>query len=65
MEDILDVSHRPYSPDHPLVCLDASVKQQVMKTLQPLEIEPAQLQRYGYAYERNGVSNLCTCFAPF
>jgi hypothetical protein len=65
MEDVLDISHRPYSPEHPLVCIDESSKQQVMETRQPIEAKPGQVERYDHEYERNGVSHLFMSFAPF
>ena len=65
MEDVLDVYHRPYSPEHPLVCIEESSKQHVMETRQPIEAKPGQVERYDYEYERNGVSNLFMLFAPF
>ena len=65
MEDVLDIYHRPSAPEHPLVCIDESSKQQVMETRQPLEAKPGQVERYDHAYERNGVSNLFMLFAPF
>jgi DDE superfamily endonuclease len=65
MEDVLDIYHRPYSPEHPLVCIDESSKQQVIETRQPIEAKPGQVERYDYEYERNGVSNLFMLFAPF
>jgi hypothetical protein len=65
MEDILDVYHRPYAPDNPLVCIDESSKQHIRETRQPIEAEPGQVKRYDYEYERNGVSNLFMLFAPF
>ena len=64
MEDVLDVYHRPYSSQHPRICLDESSKQQVSETRQPLPAEPGQPERYDYEYERQGVSNLFMLFAP-
>ena len=64
MEDVLDVYHRPYVPEKPLVCIDESSKQQIVETRQPLPAEPGQPERYDYEYERNGVSNLFMLFAP-
>jgi DDE superfamily endonuclease len=64
MAEILDVYHRPSSPDHPLVCLDEASTQQVMATRQPLTAEPGQIAHYDDDYERNGVSNLFMFFAP-
>jgi DDE superfamily endonuclease len=65
MEDVLEVYHRPYSPEHPLVCLEESSKQHVRETRQPIESAPGQNERYDYEYERNGVSHLFMLFAPF
>ena len=65
MEDILELYHRPSTPDNPLVCMDESSKQQVIETRQPIEAESGQVERYDYEYERNGVSNLFMLFAPF
>ncbi len=65
MEDVLDISHRPYSPAHPLGCIDESSKQPVMETRQPSEAKPGQVERYDHADERNGVSHLLMSFAPF
>ena len=64
MEDTLAVSHRPYSPTHPLVCIDESSKQQVKETREPLPGTPGKPQRYDDDYERNGVSNLFMSLAP-
>jgi hypothetical protein len=64
MEDTLEVYHRPYSPRHPLVCMDESSKQQVKETQDPLPLKPGKPQCYDYEYERNGVSNLFMIFAP-
>jgi hypothetical protein len=64
MEDTLEVYHRPYTPTHPLVCIDESSKQHVKETRAPLPGQPGKPQRYDYEYERNGVSNLFMIFAP-
>jgi len=46
MEDVLDVYHRPYVPEKPLVCIDESSQQQIVETRQPLPAEPGQPERY-------------------
>ena len=58
MEDVLDVYTRAYDPQNPVVCFDESSKQLVAETIEPLPMEPGELQRYDYQYERNGVCNL-------
>ncbi len=58
MESVLEVYHRPYHPDFPVICLDESPKQLIKETIEPMAAEPGQVQRYNYKYERNGVANL-------
>jgi transposase len=64
MEDVLEVYHRPYAPEHPLVCFDEGTKQQVKETRLPQPPLPGQAAIYDYEYERNGTSNLFMFFAP-
>lgn len=64
MEDVLEVYHRPYDPQRPLVCFDEGTKQQVKETRMPLPAKPGQIVKSDYEYERNGTSNLFMFFAP-
>jgi len=64
MEDVLEVYHCPYAPEHPLVCFDEGTKQQVKETRLPQPPLPGQAAIYDYEYERNGTSNLFMFFAP-
>jgi hypothetical protein len=64
MEDTLEVYHRPYDPQRPLVCMDEASKQQVKETRSPLPAKPGEPERYDYEYERNGVSTLFMISAP-
>ena len=64
MEEVLEVYHRPYDPNYPMVCLDESNKQQVKETRTPIAMEPGQPERVDCEYERNGVSNLFMVFEP-
>jgi hypothetical protein len=64
MEDILEVYRRPYDLKRPLVCIDEVSKQQVKETRAPLPRHIGKPERYGYEYDRNGVSNLFMVFAP-
>jgi DDE superfamily endonuclease len=57
MEDVLEVYHRPYDEDRPLVCLDEASKQLIGETVQPLPPEPGQPERFDYEYVRNGTAN--------
>ena len=64
MEDVLDVYHRPYDPDRPLVCLDETSKQLVAETRQPLPMLPGRPACFDYEYKRNGTANMFMLFAP-
>ena len=64
MEDVLDVYHRPYDPNFPVVCFDESSKQLVAEKRKSVPAAPVQLERYDYEYQRNGVRNLFLFFSP-
>jgi transposase len=58
MEDVLEVYHRPYDPDRPVLCVDEASRQLIGETRQPIAAAPGQLERYDYEYARNGTANL-------
>ena len=64
MEDVLEVYQRPQDPARPLVCLDETSKQLIKETRDPVAMQPGQVQRVDYEYERNGTANLFMLFAP-
>jgi hypothetical protein len=64
MEDVLEVYHRPYDEQRPLVCLDEASKQLIGEVVQPLPAEPGQPERYDYEYERKGTANLFMISEP-
>jgi hypothetical protein len=64
MEDVLEVYHRPYDEQRPLVCLDEASKQLIGETVQPLPAEPGQPERFDYEYVRNGTVNLFMISEP-
>jgi len=64
MEDVLDVYHRPYDEERPLVCLDEASRQLIGETIQPIPAEPGQPERFDYEYVRNGVATLFMVFRP-
>jgi hypothetical protein len=64
MEDVLEVYHRPYDEQRPLVCLDEASKQLIGETVQPLPTEPGQPERFDYEYVRNGTVNLFLVSEP-
>jgi hypothetical protein len=49
MEDVLELSQRPYDPRHPLVNMDEKPVQLIQETRTPLPAQPGQPQRYDYA----------------
>ena len=65
MEDILELYHRPYDPNKPLICMDETSKQLVQETRMPIGATPGQPARYDYEYERNGVCNIFMFYEPF
>ena len=64
MEDVLEVYHRPFDPDRPVVCLDEASKQLIGETRLPLPPEPGQPQRFDFEYVRNGTANLFMISEP-
>ena len=64
MEDVLEVYHRPYDPQRPVVCLDEQSKQLVKETRTPIAARPGQHRREDYEYERNGTANIFMLFEP-
>jgi DDE superfamily endonuclease len=58
MEDVLEVYQCPLDPAHPVICMDETSKQLVGETRRPLPVEPGQVRREDYEYERRGVANL-------
>ena len=56
MEDILDLYCLPYDPEIPRINMDEQPVQLIKETVEPLPIEPGQVQRYDYKYERMGTA---------
>ena len=64
MEDVLDVYHRPYDPERPLVCLDEASKQLIGEIAEAVPAAPGQPERIDYEYVRNGTANLFMISEP-
>ena len=58
MEDVLDLYHEDYDPDHPVVCFDETSKQLVADKRPSIGAKPGRVERYDYEYKRNGTRNL-------
>jgi hypothetical protein len=64
MEDVLEVYHRPYDPERPVVCVDETSRQLVGEVRAPLPSRPGVVARYDGEYVRNGTANLFIAFEP-
>jgi len=64
MEDVLDVYHRPYNPQRPVVCMDEASKQLIAEVRAPLPPQPGQVAKYDSEYERRGTANLFMAVEP-
>jgi hypothetical protein len=64
MEDVLDVYHRPYDPDRPLICMDETSRQVLAETRPPLPPTPGRPARHDPEYARDGVVNLFLVSEP-
>jgi hypothetical protein len=64
MEDVIEVYHRPYDPNRPVVCVDERPVQLIGETRTPIPAKPGRPERYDYEYKRNGTANLFLAFAP-
>eukprot|EP01136_Pigoraptor_vietnamica_P034985 Opistho-1_new@99584 len=64
MEDVIDVYHRPYDADRPVVCVDEGGKQLVGDIREPLPVRPGSPAKEDSEYERAGTANLFMAFEP-
>ena len=64
MEDVLEVYHRPYDPNRPVVCMDETFKQLIGEVRDPLPAQPGAVERYDHVYTRNGVASLFMACEP-
>ena len=58
MEDIIELYHRPYDPETPLICMDEQSRQLIRETRQFIPAGPGRPERTDYEYERNGTANI-------
>ena len=64
MEDVLEVYHRPYDADHPVVCMDECSKQLIGEVRAPLPPKPGQVAKQDSEYERRGTANVFMAVEP-
>ena len=64
LEDVLDVYHRPYNPNRPVVCLDEVSKELHSTPRGELPVQPGQTACQDYEYARHGTANLFLSVEP-
>lgn len=64
MEDVLQVYHRPYDPEHPQVCLDETSKQLVEHAQLPIAATPTTPARVDDEYKRCGTASIFAAVEP-
>ena len=58
MEDVLDVYHRAYNPERPVICMDESNKQLIGEMHIPIPAAPGHPVLQDHEYVRNGVAEI-------
>jgi len=58
MEDVLDVYHRPYDPQYPVICMDESSKQLIGEVTPQIPLAPGHPVLKDDEYVRNGVAEI-------
>ena len=58
MEDVLDVYHRPYDENLPVVCMDEKPYQLLDESRNPIPMKPGEVKRYDSEYIRNGTCSI-------
>ena len=60
MEDVLDLYHADYDPDHPVVCFDETSRQLVADKRPVIGAKPGRVERYDYEYKETALET-CSC----
>ena len=64
MEDVLEVYHRPYDAQRPVVCMDECSKQLIGEVREPLPPKPGHVAKQDSEYERRGTANVFMAVEP-
>jgi len=64
MEDVLEVYHRPYDAQRPVVCMDECSKQLIAEVREPLPPKPGHVAKQDSEYERRGTANVFMAVEP-
>jgi len=64
MEDVLEVYHRPFDANRPLVCLDETSKHLLSETRPSIPPQPGRVKRVDPEYRRNGTASVFMMTVP-
>lgn len=64
MEDVLDVYHRPYDENCPVICMDEKPYQLLDECRQPIPMKPGMHARYDSEYIRKGTCSIFVFTEP-
>jgi hypothetical protein len=64
MEDVLDVYHRPYDADYPVVCMDEKPYQLLGESRDPIPMKPGKEKREDSEYVRGGHCSIFVFVEP-
>lgn len=64
MEDVLEVYHRPYQEEYPVICMDESNKQLIGEVRTPIPMMMGEVKRVDDEYIRNGVAEIFIAVEP-
>ena len=64
MEDVLEVYHRPYDANRPVICMDETNKQLIGEVRSAQGCRRGRVARYDVEYTRNGTANVFLASEP-
>jgi hypothetical protein len=64
MEDILSLYSLPYDPQYPVICFDERPCFLIGEKILPLSLQPGEVRKEHYAYEKNGSCALLAAIEP-
>ena len=64
MEDVLDVYHRPYDENCPVICMDEKPFQLLDHSRTPIPMKPGKPARYDYEYKKHGTCSIFVFSQP-
>lgn len=64
MESVLELYHKPYDRNEPVVCMDETTKQLTAEVREPMAVSAGRPERFDTHYRRNGVATIFMHFEP-